>query len=208
MPIKPGIYQHYKGGLYRVHHEVCHSETREKLVLYEALYDTKIDTQFFVRPADMFAETVVVNNKSVSRFAWVGEYEGIKRPKVGLGVIISKDGKVLLGKRKNAHGHGTWGFPGGHLEFGETFAECAYRETLEEAGIQISEPQFVTATNDIILDEDKHYVTIYLKAEYLGGELKNLEPHKLEGWQWFAWEQLPEPLFLPIKNLRASGFSL
>ncbi len=73
MPIKPGIYQHYKGGLYRVHHEVRHSETMETMVLYEALYDTKIDTQFFVRPVAMFTETVVVDNKTVPRFAWVGE---------------------------------------------------------------------------------------------------------------------------------------
>ncbi len=43
-----------------------------------------------------------------------------KRPKVGLGVLIFKDGKVLLGKRKGAHGEGTWCPPGGHLEFGET----------------------------------------------------------------------------------------
>jgi 8-oxo-dGTP diphosphatase len=43
----------------------------------------------------------------------------IKRPKVGVGVIIKKDGKVLMGKRKNAHGDGTWSFTGGHLEFGE-----------------------------------------------------------------------------------------
>lgn len=33
------------------------------------------------------------------------------RPKVGVGVAIIKDGKVLLGKRKNAHGEGTWSFP-------------------------------------------------------------------------------------------------
>jgi 8-oxo-dGTP diphosphatase len=36
------------------------------------------------------------------------------RPKVGVGVCIVKDNKVLLGKRKNSHGDGTWAFPGGH----------------------------------------------------------------------------------------------
>lgn len=41
--------------------------------------------------------------------------ENKNRPKVGLGVFIMKDGKVLLGKRKNAHGDDDWCFPGGHL---------------------------------------------------------------------------------------------
>ena len=44
------------------------------------------------------------------------------RSKVGIGVIVLKDGKVLLGKRKNAHGEGSWSFGGGHLEFSVTVA--------------------------------------------------------------------------------------
>jgi len=44
-----------------------------------------------------------------------------KVPRVGLGVLIIKDGKVLLGRRKGAHGEGTWAPPGGHLECGESF---------------------------------------------------------------------------------------
>ena len=55
-----------------------------------------------------------------------------KCPKVGVGVAVVKDGKVLLGKRKNAHGEGTWSFPGGHLEYKESWEDCAIRETLEE----------------------------------------------------------------------------
>ena len=51
------------------------------------------------------------------------------RPKVGVGVIVVKEGKVLLQRRRGAHGEGTWGFPGGHLEFKESWEECAKRET-------------------------------------------------------------------------------
>lgn len=54
-----------------------------------------------------------------------------KRPKVGLGVCLLKDDKILFGKRKGAHGGGSWCFPGGHLEFNETWEECARRETEE-----------------------------------------------------------------------------
>ena len=54
-----------------------------------------------------------------------------KRPKVGLAVIVYKDGKILMGKRIGSHGVNTWSFPGGHLEFLETFEECAKREVLQ-----------------------------------------------------------------------------
>lgn len=60
-----------------------------------------------------------------------------ERPKVGIGVIVRKEGKVLLGKRKNSHGAGSWAFPGGHLEYGESWEECARREVKEETGIAI-----------------------------------------------------------------------
>ena len=59
-------------------------------------------------------------------------------PRVGVAVVIERDGQVLLMKRKNVHGAGTWAVPGGHLEFGETPEECAVRETREEVGIAIS----------------------------------------------------------------------
>ena len=130
--------------------------------------------------------------------------DSIKRPSVGLGVILRKDGKVLLSRRKNAHGEGTWSFPGGHLEFNETFEECAARETFEETGIRIKNVKFLTTTNDIMDKEKKHYITIYVVADHGSGEPKVMEPHrneKNEGWQWFSWDKLPRPLFLCIDNL-------
>ena len=85
------------------------------------------------------------------------------RPKVGVAAIVKKDGKVLLGKRKDIHGDGTWCFPGGHLEFGEEIKECAKRETEEEAGIQIKNLRIVNFTNDIF--KDKHYITSIVDAD-------------------------------------------
>lgn len=46
-------------------------------------------------------------------------------PQVGVGVLILRDGKVLLGRRKGSHGAGCWSAPGGHLEFGEVVEDCA-----------------------------------------------------------------------------------
>jgi 8-oxo-dGTP diphosphatase len=45
----------------------------------------------------------------------------VERPKVGIGVIVYRKGKILIGKRLSHHGAGTWEIPGGHLEFGESF---------------------------------------------------------------------------------------
>jgi 8-oxo-dGTP diphosphatase len=129
-----------------------------------------------------------------------------KRPKVGLGVVVIKDGKILLGKRMNSHGEGTWCYPGGHLEYGESWEECARRETREETGIEIKNVRFGTATNDIFTTEDKHYITICMIADYDSGEEKIMEPEKCEEWEWFAWDNLPEPLFLPIVNQLKAGF--
>lgn len=125
------------------------------------------------------------------------------RPKVGLGVIILKENKVLLQKRKGSHGNGEWSFPGGHLEFFETFEECAKRETKEETDLEIklTKEYPVAVTNDFFRKENKHYITLYMEAEYVSGEPKILEPQKCDALDWFDWDNLPKPLFLPIKNL-------
>lgn len=122
-----------------------------------------------------------------------------------MAVIVVRDGKVLLGKRKNAHGNGTWCFPGGHLEFGESWDDCAARETMEEAGISIKNIRFAAATNDIF--REKHYVTLFMLADYGSGEVRIMEPEKCGEWGWFTWENLPGPLFLPIQNLLKIGYN-
>ena len=130
------------------------------------------------------------------------------RPKVGLGVFIKKDSKVLMGKRKSPHGVGTWCFTGGHLEFMETWEKCAIRETMEEAGIKIKNIRFATATNDFHPDENKHYVTIIMMADYDSGEVRMMEPEKWEKWDWFEWKEdkLPQPLFVSQQNLLKQNF--
>ena len=131
------------------------------------------------------------------------------RLKVGMGVIIIKDDKVLLGKRKSSsHGDGYWHFPGGHLEFNEKLEDCARRETLEEAGIQIKNIRMGRIfTNDIFEKEGKHYITVYMVCESDFGEVKAMEPDKCEGWEWFEWNKLPRPLFIPLQNLMKQKFN-
>ena len=59
--------------------------------------------------------------------------------------------------------------PGGHLEYGESFAECGAREALEETGLEIGEIRFLVATNDV-MEEGKHYVTIFVTGVVVGVE--------------------------------------
>lgn len=130
-----------------------------------------------------------------------------KRPGVGVGVFILKDGKVLMGKRRNAHGDGTWSLPGGHLEFGEDVFTTAHREVLEETGLEITNLRLGPYTNDIFEKEGKHYITLFVISDHAGGEPQVLEPDKCERWEWADWEHPPEPFFLPIVNLRKTDFS-
>tara|TARA_R100001440_G_C2451825_1_gene108255 strand:- start:138 stop:353 length:216 start_codon:yes stop_codon:yes gene_type:complete len=69
MTIKSGIYEHYKGGRYRVIDIARHSETEEWMVLYQPLYG---EQELWVRPFDMFVETVNIDGNDVPRFRFIG----------------------------------------------------------------------------------------------------------------------------------------
>lgn len=129
-----------------------------------------------------------------------------RRPKVGLGVYIFNEKKeILFLRRKGAHGEGDWCPPGGHLEFGESFIDCAKRETKEEVGITIKNVKFFGLTNDIF-KEGKHYITVAMRAEVKSGKPKIMESDKITELNWFHRNKLPKPLFLPVKNFLKSFF--
>ncbi|MFO8050061.1 MAG: NUDIX hydrolase [Desulfosudaceae bacterium] len=129
-----------------------------------------------------------------------------KIPRVGVGVIILRQGLVLLGKRLGSHGAGTWALPGGHLEFGETVARCAAREVREETGLAIQSITPGPYTSDVFPDEGKHYVTLFVVARAATGEPRILEPDRCAAWQWCSWSQPPRPLFPPLASLLQTGF--
>lgn len=146
--------------------------------------------------------------------------------RVGVGVFILQSKRetldnpaFLIGKRINSHGSGTYALPGGHLEFGETLEECATREIMEETGLRVTAPRYLTATNDYMAAENKHYITMFMVCERMDNndEAQVLEPNKCEGWEWIEWEELLRSvkamneavdgevsgrrLFLPLVNL-------
>jgi 8-oxo-dGTP diphosphatase len=65
---------------------------------------------------------------------------------------------------------GQYSFPGGHLDQGEEIFACAERETFEETGLKIRATKIVAVTNDVFVDADKHYISIFVTAERIDGE--------------------------------------
>lgn len=68
MQIKAGRYRHYKGSEYEVIDTARHSESEEWLVLYRPLYGAR---ELWVRPYNMFVESVELEGKTVPRFAYI-----------------------------------------------------------------------------------------------------------------------------------------
>lgn len=122
-------------------------------------------------------------------------------PRVGVSVLVIKEGQILLGERINAHGSGSWCPPGGHLEFGESPIECAKRELKEETGLTAHHVIEGSWTNDYFEREGKHYITVHMIVKEFEGVAEVQEPEKCLSWQWFDWEELPSPLFLSLVNL-------
>lgn len=122
-----------------------------------------------------------------------------ERPRVGVGVLIIKDGKVLLGKRKGGYAADVFAGPGGHLEHMESFEACAKREATEEAGVEIGNVRFLCLSN-FQKYAPKCYVDIGLVADWVAGEPEVREPDKCAGWAWYSLDQLPSPLFGVVEH--------
>lgn len=116
------------------------------------------------------------------------------QPLVGIGVMIFREGKILMGKRKNAHGEGEYAFPGGHLEHLESFEQGVRRETSEECGLEIANIRFQSVFNTHTF-APKHYIGIGFIADWISGEAQVCEPDKCESWAWYSLDALPSPVF-------------
>lgn len=110
--------------------------------------------------------------------------------RVGVAVLFIKEGKILLGKRKSSHGEGSYAPPGGWVEKEESPKDAAYREALEETGLEIlsmKEGPWIYQAHD--------HLSLFFFVEEFKGILEAKEPHKCGKWEWFSLTHLPEPLF-------------
>ena len=130
-----------------------------------------------------------------------------KKVGAGFGVMLLRDGKVLLGRRhvdpgkadSLLHGAGTWTMPGGKFEFGESFEDGAKRELMEETGIVLGKVKVFCVNNNKV--DDAHFVTIGFLCEKVEGEAKVMEPDEITEWKWFDLENLPKPIFPPSEKV-------
>ena len=117
--------------------------------------------------------------------------------RVGCGALIINDkGEVLLLKRgkKTRNQAGLWCQPGGGVDYGETVEQAIIREIKEELGIEIQLVKYLCYTDQILSDEDQHWIAISYLGKIVKGEAQNLEPHKHEEIAWFSINSLPDDL--------------
>jgi 8-oxo-dGTP diphosphatase len=130
----------------------------------------------------------------------------------GAGVVVflfNQEGDILIGKRKGAHGAGTWSLPGGKIEFMEEAMLCVAMELEEETGIVLPSTAFKPREwlDNIWVDPDKgqqHWITLFTEADLHDRQQpKVTEPDKCEEWRWADPAILLKgklPLFHPLEQ--------
>ena len=133
----------------------------------------------------------------------------------GVSVILTKEVAgnlhVLVGKRKDTHGAGQWGLPGGRIEPGEDPHDTASRELFEETAIEIHRANFISWQHhpfNSTIAGGEPWLTLFLWSPASSDiEAVLMEPNKCEEWRWALVNKLPEPLFEPLKVMaKESGW--
>ena len=137
---------------------------------------------------------------------------------VGVGVLVVRpsDGFVLVGRRKGAHGSGTWALPGGWLEKNEDFLTCALRELEEETGllscdVHAEQGLVVPTVANNVMDKGVHSVTVFVRfdltSNVAAAKVRICEPEKCFEWRWVSPSAaLPQPMFPPLEHLEHSEY--
>ncbi|HEY9774180.1 MAG TPA: NUDIX hydrolase [Planktothrix sp.] len=131
-------------------------------------------------------------------------------PTTRVSVVVIDDDKILLVR----HRKGTrryWVLPGGRLEYGETFHECAVRELKEETGLDVEVERFLFLSEAIAPDRSRHIVNVYLKAKVVGGTMKVGNEPVLAGVDFVPLSELRSVTLFPpigdiILNASPAGF--
>ncbi len=109
-----------------------------------------------------------------------------ERPRVAVGVVVVHEGRVLLVERAKPPSAAQWAVPGGSVELGETLAQAAEREVLEETGVVVRAGRVVHVFDGITRDEAGrirfHYVVVDVEAEYLSGQVRAADDAGAAGW--------------------------
>jgi 8-oxo-dGTP diphosphatase len=131
-------------------------------------------------------------------------------PRVGVGAVVLREGRVLLVRRGAAPAQGLWAIPGGGLRLGESLQQGAEREILEETGIVIRAGAPVFTCDSFHRDEEGrvrfHYVIVDMAADYISGEVKAADDALEAGWISPAEIRGIEATKSTLKLLQQIGF--
>lgn len=119
---------------------------------------------------------------------------GPAAPVLGAIAVVCRDGEVILVQRGKAPRQGMWGFPGGHVELGETALDAAVRELREETGVEAVARRYLNNIDVIVRSEDgvvqTHYLLAAVLCDYVSGEPVAADDAASAGW--FAVETLED----------------
>ncbi len=129
------------------------------------------------------------------------------KPGLGVGVMILKDNKVLLGLRNpnkekassELNGQGTWTMPGGKVEYMEKLVDAAKRELEEETSLIANDLKLICISDD--MTDTAHYVTVGFLVNKYSGKIKDMEPETILEWKWFDIDNLPDNMYKPSKKV-------
>ncbi len=116
------------------------------------------------------------------------------RPTVGVGLLVVRGNKVLLGKRQPTHARGEYGGVGGHFEYQESLEGALLRELSEEAGPNLKVKNLkLLAISNMTRYPPRHFVVVSFVAEWESGEPE--ANHEVASWKWYDLNDLPSPLY-------------
>ena len=136
-----------------------------------------------------------------------------ERPIVGVLAVVLRGERALVVRRSNPPMAGRRGFPGGVLELGETVAEGAMRELLEETGV-VAEPIGPLTVIDTIDRDDEgrvrfHYTLVAIRGLWQSGE--GIAADDAEEVAWLSRAEITQaglptaPALLPLIELALAG---
>lgn len=122
-------------------------------------------------------------------------------PRVGVGVLlVDTQNRVLLTLRKRAPEAGCWSILGGRVDFLERLEQCAVREAMEEAGVEVELIRLLCVTDHVLPDEEQHWVAPAYLGRIINDEARNCEPDKAREVRWFDVSSIPENLTMTARN--------
>lgn len=119
---------------------------------------------------------------------------GIDFPGFGCGLVIVRDGKILLYRRLKAPEAGYWNIVGGKVDHMERSEAAARREAEEESGLKIRSSEFLCLSEQVIEADRQHWISMIYVTRDFSGEPQLVEPDKLSEFGWFSLDALPQPL--------------